>query len=133
MKTAPVDIESALYEYLTDNGWSCSALPVPVDIDENLPFVVLQRTGGNLNDRVITHQSVSFDIYAKSWTEASDKCADLCADILALENETLDGEPVYAVEVESIGYNNASSDFPTLARMSQNFLITIRTKELKNG
>lgn len=133
MKTVAIDIEGALYRYLTEQGFNCSAFPQPLDYADNLPYILIERTGGNLTDRVINSHAVSFDVWAETWAQATEINSELNSTILSLENKMLDGVPVYAIEIQSMGYNNPSVDYPTLARVSQNYIITTRTKELKNG
>ena len=72
-----VDIETALYDLLTADGYSASAHMIPATLGQNLPHVHVVRTGGFTSDRVLDFNSVDFDVYADDQADAMEAALEL--------------------------------------------------------
>lgn len=127
--TVSVDIETALYNRLTEAGYSASAHAVPGTLGEDLPHVHVTRTGGYTSDRVLERNSVDFDVYAETQADAMETASELCGWIRDLEGSTIE-TPCYESEVSGIPYNNPDPRHPNLGRVTTKAQITIRNKEV---
>ena len=67
-----VDIETALYDLLTADGYSASAHVIPATLGKDLPHVHVVRTGGYTSDMVIETHNLDFDVYAEITTRIPD-------------------------------------------------------------
>lgn len=127
--TVSVDIATALYDLLTEDGFDASAHSIPATIGQDLPHVHVTRTGGYTADRVLEFNSVDFDVYALTQADAMEAASELCGWVRALEGVTL-GTPCYSAEISSIPYHNPDPRHPNLGRVTLKAQITIRNKEV---
>ena len=148
-----VDIETALYNKLTEEGISASAHRLPASLgvtlaplqsaeeseshDESeapepgipaLPHVHVTRTGGYTTDMVIEENNVDFDVYAEDQADAMTAAAELCGWVRELAGQEI-GSPCYTSEVITLPYENPDPRHPTLGRATFKAQIRIRTKE----
>lgn len=119
-------IEEWLVDYLTAKGFSVSALPIPTDLENNLPFVVLQRTGGMMKNIAIAINNITFYVYAKNEDEANSYASQVTTELVKLEGELLGGVQVYSVDADGFPSYVDDYDQPTLSRCSFNVNIYIR-------
>lgn len=115
------DIETALYEALSDNGYSASAHAVPSTLGRSLPHVHVVRTGGYTYDLVIESHNVDFDVYAADEAEAMEIACDLCGWVRELED-------CYRAEITTLPYGNPDPRHPTIARATFKAQIITRVK-----
>lgn len=127
--TVSVDIETALYDLLTEDGFSASAHSIPTSLGEDLPHVHVTRTGGYTSDRVLEFNSVDFDVYAETQMDAMETASELCGWVRSLEGVTIEA-PCYSAEVSSLPYHNPDPRHPNLGRVTLKAQITIRNKEV---
>lgn len=124
-----VDIETALYDQLTADGYSASAHTIPATLGQNLPHVHVVRTGGYNADRVIDVNSVDFDVYAETQADAMEAATALTGWVRDLEGSTLVA-PCYSAEVLTLPYRNPDPRHPNIGRATFKAQITIRTQEV---
>ena len=121
------DIETALYNALTEKQIHASAHDLPASLGSVLPHVHVSRTGGTTSDRVVETNTVAFDVYAADSADAMTAASTLCGDIRDLEGTDI-GSPVYSVEIVTLPYNNPDPRHPTLGRATFRAQIATRTK-----
>lgn len=124
-----VDIETALYDLLTADGYSASAHMIPATLGQNLPHVHVVRTGGYTDDLVMDFNSVDFDIYAADQADAMETAQTLTGWIRALEGGNI-VTPCYSAEVSTLPYHNPDPRHPNIGRATIKAQITIRTQEV---
>lgn len=124
---ATLDIETALYGLLNQDGYSASAHVIPEDLGINLPHVHVVRTGGYNSDLVLDAHNVDFDIYAADAVDAMETASEFCGWIRDLEGADI-GVPCYASEVLTLPYSNVDPRHPNLGRATVKALIYTRTK-----
>ena len=122
------DIETALYERLTNDGISASAHAIPASLGNTLPHVHVVRTGGYTSDLVLETQNVDFDVYAANQADAMEEAENLCGWVRDLEGTTV-GTPCYGAEVITLPYGNPDPRHPTLGRATLKAELITRTKE----
>ena len=116
------DIETALYEQLTESDYSASAHAVPASLGDNLPHIHVVRTGGYETDMVIEINQVDFDVYAEDQADAMADAADLCGWV-----RELIGDFCYRAEITTLPYANPDPRHPTIARATFKARILTRT------
>lgn len=121
------DIETALYELLTEDHISASAHMIPASLGRVLPHVHVVRTGGTTNDRVVESHNIDFDVYAVDPADAMAEACDLCDWVRNLEGKDI-SVPCYASEVITLPYSNPDPNHYDIARATFKALITTRTK-----
>lgn len=121
------DIETALYEWLEEKGWSASAHELPATLGNTLPHVHVTRTGGYTSDMVIEGNNIDFDVYAADAADAMTYASALCAAVRELPGETI-GTPCYESEVMTLPYDNPDPRHPTIRRATFKAQILCRTK-----
>ena len=124
---ATLDIETALYNLLDQDGYSASAHVIPGDLGMNLPHVHVVRTGGFNNDLVLDAHNVDFDVYAADAVDAMESACELCGWIRELAGVDI-GVPCYSSEVITLPYGNFDPRHPNLGRATVKALIYTRTK-----
>lgn len=127
-----LDIETALYKALTDDGHSASAHMLPASLGSTLPHIHVTRTGGSNSDLVIDSHNVDFDVYAEDEADAMETASNMCAWIRSLAGAA-SNPPCYVSEVTTLPYKNPDPRHPTLARVTVKALITTRTLEAATG
>ncbi len=125
-----VDIETALYNLLTADGYSASAHMIPATLGQDLPHVHVVRTGGYTDDLVMDINSVDFDVYAADPADAMETAAALTGWVRDLEGGTVSGSPCYGAEVTTLPYHNPDPRHPNIGRATIKAQITIRTQEV---
>lgn len=100
-----VDIETALYNALTESNFSASAHAIPATLKDNLPHIHVVRTGGYTSDLVIETHQIDFDVYAGDAADAMESAAELCAWVREMPGTNI-GTQCYAAEVTTLPYNN---------------------------
>ena len=124
-----VDIETALYDQLTADGYSASAHTIPATLGQNFPHVHVVRTGGYNTDRVIDVNNVDIDVYAETQADAMEAATALTGWVRDLEGGTL-VTPCYSAEVLTLPYRNPDPRHPNIGRATFKAQITIRTQEV---
>lgn len=124
-----VDIETALYDLLTADGYSASAHVIPGTLGQDLPHVHVVRTGGYTDDLVMDFNSVDFDVYAETQADAMEAARTLTGWIRALEGGNI-VTPCYSAEVSTLPYHNPDPRHPNIGRATLKAQITIRTQEV---
>ena len=124
-----VDIETALYDLLTADGYSASAHVIPGTLGQDLPHVHVVRTGGYTDDLVMDFNSVDFDVYAETQADAMEAAQTLTGWIRALEGGNI-VTPCYSAEVSTLPYHNPDPRHPNIGRATIKAQITIRTQEV---
>ena len=124
-----VDIETALYDQLTADGYSASAHTIPATLGQTFPHVHVVRTGGYNTDRVIDVNNVDVDVYAGTQADAMEAATALTGWIRDLEGGAL-VTPCYSAEVLTIPYRNPDPRHPNIGRATFKAQITIRTQEV---
>lgn len=125
-----IDIETALYDLLTADGYSASAHAIPATLGQTLPHVHVVRTGGFTSDRVMDFNSVDIDVYAATQVDAMEAAAVLTGWVRALEGVSVGGSPCYGAEVTTLPYHNPDPRHPNIGRATFKVQITIRTQEV---
>ena len=125
-----IDIETALYDLLTADGYSASAHAIPATLGQTLPHVHVVRTGGYTSDRVMDFNSVDIDVYAELQSDAMEAAAVLTGWVRDLEGGTIGGSPCYSAEISTLPYHNPDPRHPNLGRATFKAQITIRTQEV---
>lgn len=121
----PIDIEDAIQGVLNGiDGITAGASPLPRDFAASLPYAMPVRTGGNTENVIDTH-SVSVDVYAATWAEATNAAALCLKAIRGMELNSFLGSFCYQVSA-NLPYNNPDPDNPTIPRVT--FLTTIKTR-----
>lgn len=115
------DIETALYEALSDDGYSASAHAVPSTLGRSLPHVHVVRTGGYTYNLVIESHNVDFDVYAADEAEAMEMACDLCGWVREFGD-------CYRAEITTLPYGNPDPRHPSIARATFKAQITTRVK-----
>ena len=128
MRTS-VDIETALYNALTADGYSASAHVIPHDLGSASPHIHVVRTGGTTSDLVIETVSVDFDVYAGTSMDAMEEACTLCGWVRGLAGGTL-VTPCYSAEVSTLPYNNPDPRHPNIGRATLKAQIEVRTQEV---
>lgn len=116
------DIETELYDALTDAGYSASAHSVPQSLGDNLPHVHITRTGGYERDFVIEVNQIDFDIYAEDPADALICASQLCGVV-----RDLAGDIYYTSEITTLPYSNTDPRHPSIARATFKAQILTRT------
>ena len=116
------DIETALYEKLTEAGRSASAHAIPPNLGAHLPHVHIVRTGGYEKDMVIEINRVDFDVYASDPADAMTVASQLCG-----WARDLVGEFCYTAEITTLPYSNPDPRHPNIARATFKAQILTRT------
>lgn len=117
-----IDIETALYDELTEAGISASAHVIPATLGRSLPHVHVVRTGGYESDKVVETNQVDFDVYASDAADAMEEATDLCAWVRDLE-----GGFCYRAVITTLPYANPDPRHPTIARATFKAQIVTRT------
>lgn len=129
---ASVDIETALYNLLTADGYHASAHSLPGTLGAVLPHVHVVRTGGYTSSLVIEENNVDFDVYAETDADAMTEASNLCAWVRSLTGARVD-TPCYSSEVITLPYANPDPRHPIIARATLKALIHLRTKGANNA
>jgi len=116
------DIETALYEKLTEAEYSASAHAIPPDLGKRIPHVHIVRTGGNEKDKVIEVNRVDFDVYASDLADAMTLASQLCGLV-----RDLAGDFCYTSEITTLPYGNPDPKHPNIARVTFKTQILTRT------
>jgi len=116
------DIETELYNMLTEDGRSSSAHSIPASLGDSLPHVHVVRTAGYEADLVIEFNNIDFDIYAEDDAEAMTSAAELCGWVRDLE-----GDYCYRATITTLPYSNPDPRHPDIARATFKAQILTRT------
>lgn len=117
------DIETALYEQLTESDYSASAHAVPASLGDSLPHIHVVRTGGYESDMVIETNYIDFDVYADDQASAMEEASALCGWARDLE-----GGFCYKAEITTLPYRNPDPRHPNIARATFKAQILTRTE-----
>ena len=116
------DIETALYDLLTQGGYSASTHAIPSTLGASLPHIHVVRTGGFESDMVIETNNVDFDVYAADAADAMTSACTLCGFVRGLA-----GGEFYVCEITTLPYNNPDPRHPKIARATFKAKILSRT------
>ncbi len=122
------DIETALYNLLTTDGYSASAHALPATLGNTLPHVHVVRTGGTTTDLVLETHQVDFDVYAEDPAEAMEQACLLCGWVRELVGRDIG--ICYHAEVMTLPYGNPDPRHSTLGRATFKATINTRVKEV---
>lgn len=129
---ASLDIETALYDKLTTDGYSASAHAIPATLGDNLPHVHVTRTGGFNSSMVIDTHQIDFDVYAADQADAMETASTFCDWVYSLAGGSL-GEPCYASDIITLPYGNPDPRHPTIGRATLKAQILTRTRGESNA
>lgn len=130
----PIDISWALQDTLSKNlnfaKFSCDPAN---DFEQDLPYVLIQSTGGLTQNIVVDLYYVSFDVYAEQWAQATATATKVIGFLRSLVQEYIGNDEmgkvvVYDVDCDML-YDNPDPDLPTVPRVTFNVDIATRTKE----
>lgn len=124
---ASLDIETAIYDLLSTDGYSASAHAIPATLGDNFPHIHVTRTGGSNTSLVIDVHQVDFDVYAIDQAEAMAAACDLCGWVRELVGEDI-GAVCYRSEVTTLPYGNPDPRHPTIGRATLKAQILTRTR-----
>lgn len=116
------DIETELYNLLTECGINASAHSLPHSLGSNLPHIHVVRTGGYESDMVIENNYIDIDVYAEDDAEAMRTASLLCGWIRDLE-----GRYCYMSNITTLPYGNPDPRHPNIARATFKAQILTRT------
>ena len=116
------DIETELYELLSEAKYSASAHVIPASLGSDLPHVHVVRTGGYESDLVIETSYIDFDIYAEDAADAMEEAARLTGFV-----RDLAGDYCYASSITTLPYSNPDPRHPDIARATFKAQILTRT------
>lgn len=122
-----IDIESALYDYLSALGYRVYALPVPEELDSDC--VIVQRTGGSERAYVQDVHQVAFDCYGDTKAAAMQLADTLTREVRAIVGK-LGGVAVYESSVMTLPYDNPDPSHYTLERATFSAQIVTRVKHV---
>lgn len=117
------DIETALYEQLTESDYSASAHAVPASLGDSLPHIHVVRTGGYESDMVIETNYIDFDVYADDQASAMEEASAMCGWVRDLK-----GGFCYRAEITTLPYRNPDPRHPNIARATFKAQILTRTE-----
>lgn len=110
------DIETLLYDLLTDSGYSASAHALPTTLGDQFPHVHVTRTGGFEQDIVLEGHYIDFDVYAEDMADAMEEAGNLCGWVRALGDDP--GSPCYAAKILTLPYNNVDPRHMGIGRVT---------------
>ena len=116
------DIETELYELLSEAKYSASAHVIPASLGSDLPHVHVVRTGGYESDLVIETSYIDFDVYAEDAADAMAEAAKLTGFV-----RDLAGDYCYESSITTLPYNNPDPRHPDIARATFKAQILTRT------
>lgn len=116
------DIETALYEQLTADGYTASAHAIPPDLGTSLPHIHVVRTGGYEKDMVIEVNQIDFDVYAADSADAMEQACELSAWIRGLA-----GDFCHYAAITTMPYGNPDPRHQDIGRATIKAQIITRT------
>lgn len=120
------DIETILYNLLTDGKYSASAHAIPASLGSTLPHIHVTRTGGYETDLVLEGHYVDFDVYAADLADAMEEAGNLCGWVRELV-DTQPHAPCYATRILTLPYNNPDPRHQDLGRVTFKAELMTRT------
>lgn len=95
----PIDCAEALAEWLVAQGVDAVPEPVPDDLMERLPLVVLRSSGGGRTWPVLDSHRIGVDAYGADATEAMDAARHVFAllDSMNVDHPLIGGVQTYGV------------------------------------
>lgn len=95
-----IDLADAIQSALNDLGHDASAVPLPADFDQRLPFTrVTTLEGGTRVDRVLDRRTVLLETWAQHMDEAIAELNTIVAEVCDFEGSLLGGVPCYRVDI----------------------------------
>jgi len=125
-----IDIADALQSALNAAGRAASAVPLPDDFEESLPFTRVEPLGGRRRDLVIDTFNVHFDTWAERPSEAIGEANLVVATLLDMQGGMLGGVQCYSVALGSLPYEAVDADRPGLPMASFMAQVTVRTRHV---
>ena len=116
------DIETALYEQFTDDGYSASCHAIPSTLGQNMPHIHIVRTGGYEADLVVETNYIDFDVYADNDADCMAIASHLCGYVR-------DIPWAYMSEISTLPYHNPDPRHPSVARVTFKAQIVTRTED----
>lgn len=113
----PIDAEDMVQARLNADGLNASAVPLPDDYDERLPFALVTRTGGQTYHTAADMHVVSIDVYAGTWAAATEAASKAVESVRALAGRYHDGVQVYRVDCD-MPYTNPDPAHLEVPRMT---------------
>lgn len=120
------DIETILYNLLTDGKYSASAHAIPASLGSTLPHIHVTRTGGYETDLVLEGHYVDFDVYAADLADAMKEAGNLCGWVRELV-DTQPHAPCYVTRILTLPYNNPDPRHQDLGRVTFKAELMTRT------
>ena len=112
------DIETLIYERLTESGYNASAHTLPAIME--MPHVHVVRTGGFESDLVVETSMIDFDVYAEDDSTAMESACELCGWVR-------DVDDFYMSTISTLPYHNHDPRHPTISRVTFSAQIVTRT------
>lgn len=122
-----LDIETALANLLTADGYSASAHKIPATLGTSLPHIHVERTGGTTTDLVLEISNVDFDVYADDEADAMTAATELTGWVRNLPGR--DVGICYQSEIYTLPYRNPDPRHPNIDRATFKAQIYTRVKE----
>ena len=124
---ATLDIETALYDRLTADGYSASAHALPATLGAHYPHIHVTRTGGLNSSMVVDTHQIDFDVYALDQADAMTAACALCDWVRDLAGTDI-GTTCYKSDVSILPYGNPDPRHPTVERATFKAQILTRTR-----
>ena len=121
---APHDVEDVLQQDLSTLAaasglsYGISGTPVPSNLGNTLPYVVIYNVGGFRTSRVVDTHAVSIDVYAKRWDLAMDAACKMAGLVENLEDSTGLSLDYHRTAITALPYNNPDPDHADIPRVS---------------
>ena len=120
----PVDIEDALridLKRAADLGgfsFGISAPPIPADLGNTLPYVVVERIGGMRESLVVDTHDIGIDVWADEWGEATLAANKVLGLLCGLPYSDDPQVEYLGVEINALPYNNPDPNHQDIPRVS---------------
>lgn len=113
-----------------DNPFTCVCTPLPADLERRLPVAWIRSLGGDVSSLVVEHATMSIDVYASTWKQATDRASDahmLVSRLPLLPDTLTDWQAVTAL---SLPYENPDPEHPTIPRCSFSLTAVLKADTL---
>ena len=130
MMELSIDIADAIQAELNRMGHSASAIPLPGDFEEQLPFTRVEVVGGVRTSLVLDKFNVHFDTWAKTHAAATAEANAVAAQLTEIVGGLLGGVQCYSVTIASLPYETADEQNQSLPMASFMAQVTVRTKHI---
>lgn len=116
----PVDAEALLVQEVTrliPDIYVC-APPLPANIEQTLPHILITRTGGSRTNIVMDEHQLSIDVRAPTWAQATNLADQVTGSIAQLADDPHSLNDWRAATILTLPYANPDPSHPTIPRMT---------------